>query len=445
MFSRIAIEPASELEVMTGNLDRRAPNLALDYLVVYLIGFAVVGELLAITIVADLSARPDRTDVLISCTPVLFLAIAVGLWVRNSAPRTGRYREEALPVDADGRSALSSLLGVDRKEIAWELLFACLVALWLIGMGADVDDIDPNIHPNRLRCLALTSAAATTASMALAMRCFRSFAIQAAMFLMLFLKGPIDYFLIISTFPSSDISSISSYVLFLLIFAAASLAIPLLVLRRFAFLPWGLPIAFGCLAFIVGIVASNLEELLFLGLGRLILISAAVAAAYTWFFRARLQRFEAGQLELERRDPAGDTKLTKQISESMAGPAEAAKDMRKIFICYSHQDRKWIDRIQKMLHPLRGHNNVEIWDDSKIAPGTNWLAQIQRAIEESSVAILLVSDSFLASDFISQVELPRLLRKRQEANLHVIWLLLTECLHDTSPLREFQGPKVLAR
>jgi hypothetical protein len=107
-----------------------------------------------------------------------------------------------------------------------------------------------------------------------------------------------------------------------------------------------------------------------------------------------------------------------------------------VFLSYSHKDMApvhWLERLKMYLAPLRRSGDVEIWDDSAIPTGNTWRADISQAIQRSRVVILLVGPGFLASDFISNEELPAiLLRLRQRAEYlsldHGILRLHSKCL-----------------
>ena len=96
-----------------------------------------------------------------------------------------------------------------------------------------------------------------------------------------------------------------------------------------------------------------------------------------------------------------------------ASPASGKKpgelDKKNVFISYSHRDRKWLNRLLVHLKPLERTRKLDIWDDSKIKPGTPWKDEIDKALHSSQIAILLISADFLASDFISDNEVPQLL------------------------------------
>ncbi len=79
----------------------------------------------------------------------------------------------------------------------------------------------------------------------------------------------------------------------------------------------------------------------------------------------------------------------------------------KIFVSYSHLDRTWLDRFVSHAAVLQRQDLVEIWSDIQVLVGAEWEAEIERALSAASVAVLLVSPDFLASEYIWKQEMPR--------------------------------------
>lgn len=112
---------------------------------------------------------------------------------------------------------------------------------------------------------------------------------------------------------------------------------------------------------------------------------------------------------------------------------------KTVFMSYSHRDRKWADELLKFLAPWIRNNRLTLWDDSKIVPGASWEQEIHDAIKEASVAILLVSSDFLASDYISKRELPAILRKAEQKQIRVAWVALSSSAVRESALWKYQA------
>lgn len=112
--------------------------------------------------------------------------------------------------------------------------------------------------------------------------------------------------------------------------------------------------------------------------------------------------------------------------------------MAKIFISYSHRDRAWLERLQVHLKPLERDGLLDRWDDSRIQAGDLWREEIRKGLKTSNAAVLLVSADFLASDFISNEELPALLSAEKARGLKIFLVVLKPCRIAGTTLAELQ-------
>src|SRR5215469_2152738 len=111
----------------------------------------------------------------------------------------------------------------------------------------------------------------------------------------------------------------------------------------------------------------------------------------------------------------------------------------EVFISYSHQDRKYLERLLAHLVAFQRDGLIANWSDTNIVPGSNWREEIRSAIEAAAVAVLLVSADFLASQFIAENELPPLLKSAKTRGTVILPIILSPCGFDFSPLSQFQA------
>ena len=111
----------------------------------------------------------------------------------------------------------------------------------------------------------------------------------------------------------------------------------------------------------------------------------------------------------------------------------------QLFISYSHVDRQWVERLQTMIRPLVRSHGLRLWDDSQIQPGDKWREEIETALVAAKVALLLVSSDFLASEFVTNSELPQLLTAAEEEGLRILWVPLRPSLVRVTAIYGYQG------
>lgn len=106
---------------------------------------------------------------------------------------------------------------------------------------------------------------------------------------------------------------------------------------------------------------------------------------------------------------------------------KAPKNIKSIFISYSHVDTIYLERLKVHLKPFEKKGQIDLWEDTKIKAGEKWKEKINSALDKAVIAILLVSADFMASDFIVDNELPPLLKAAEEKGKIILPLIVKPC------------------
>jgi len=84
------------------------------------------------------------------------------------------------------------------------------------------------------------------------------------------------------------------------------------------------------------------------------------------------------------------------------------------------------------LKPLERDGLIEVWIDTGIKVGEDWNRKIIEALDTATAAVLFISQHFLASDFIHDEELPRILQREEAGELTMLPVFL-----DVSDVKNF--------
>lgn len=102
---------------------------------------------------------------------------------------------------------------------------------------------------------------------------------------------------------------------------------------------------------------------------------------------------------------------------------------KTVFISYSRQDLDWITRLRTLLRPAERQGLLSTWVDADIEYGKKWEPQLLSRINSSHSALLLVTDNYINSEYVREVELPAFKDKLKDANSNfsLFWSLLEPC------------------
>ena len=128
-----------------------------------------------------------------------------------------------------------------------------------------------------------------------------------------------------------------------------------------------------------------------------------------------------------------------QNQDFLEGPS-ASIMKNKIFISYSHDDEKWLKILKVHLKSLQNIvGGFEYWDDKKLRSGDRWKDEIEKSLNSAVAAIIIITPSFLASDFIINNELPPILEKAQKEGTHIFPVLARKSIFTNTKLSVFQS------
>ena len=122
---------------------------------------------------------------------------------------------------------------------------------------------------------------------------------------------------------------------------------------------------------------------------------------------------------------------------SLARPAARGAEHDKaplVFVSYAHEDEAFLkDELLPFLQQLEELGHVELWHDRNIGVGEDWYAEIADRLDQARVAVLLLSQPFLASKFCRHEEVPVLLQRARAGRLALLPLLVDHCFYEIEP------------
>ena len=111
----------------------------------------------------------------------------------------------------------------------------------------------------------------------------------------------------------------------------------------------------------------------------------------------------------------------------------------RVFYSYSHEDAKYRQRLEIHLSVLRRQGLIDEWHDRKILAGHDWRDEIDQHLEQSDIILLLVSASFIASDYCYGREMKRAIELHEDGRATVIPVII-RCVNWTGlPFSELQA------
>ena len=118
-----------------------------------------------------------------------------------------------------------------------------------------------------------------------------------------------------------------------------------------------------------------------------------------------------------------------------------------VFISYSHneKDEPYLKEFLIRMKLLKNKKLVSnYWVDKQILPGTKWDEEIKEQLNKADIIVFLVSDNFISSDYINNIEIQSAIQRYNNNEVCLIPIVIRDCNKDFLEITEFQGlPKGL--
>src|SRR5437588_12158084 len=106
-------------------------------------------------------------------------------------------------------------------------------------------------------------------------------------------------------------------------------------------------------------------------------------------------------------------------SLGVPGRTDALKPLT-LFYSYAHKDEAFREKLEEQLKVLARRGLITGWHDRKIVAGDDWKDQIDNNLDSADIILLLISPSFLASDYCWDKEMARAVERHDLGEAHVI-------------------------
>jgi hypothetical protein len=110
-----------------------------------------------------------------------------------------------------------------------------------------------------------------------------------------------------------------------------------------------------------------------------------------------------------------------------------------VFVAYARRNEAMLRTIREWLYDLEQNGQLRCWDDRDIEPGSKWPEQIKTAIGHARIAVLLVSQQFLSSQFIRDYEMPWVFARFDRGELKLVWIPISLSKFESTPLGPIQA------
>lgn len=126
------------------------------------------------------------------------------------------------------------------------------------------------------------------------------------------------------------------------------------------------------------------------------------------------------------------------MSASGDSATPSARQQLRVFFCYAREDDDLRRELLRHLSILRHSEMISAWYDGEIIAGQEWEKEIRSHLALSHIVILLVSPSFVSSDYCYNVEMKHALERHEAGEARVIPVILRPVDWEGAPFAKLQ-------
>lgn len=108
----------------------------------------------------------------------------------------------------------------------------------------------------------------------------------------------------------------------------------------------------------------------------------------------------------------------------------------KAFISYSHQDEKYLKRLETHLAQIKREGLLESWTDNEINAGENLSEKISEELSGSDLFIALLSPDYIASNYCYEKEFQTALKMLSNNEIIIVPVICEPCDWTNTPFKE---------
>jgi len=110
-----------------------------------------------------------------------------------------------------------------------------------------------------------------------------------------------------------------------------------------------------------------------------------------------------------------------------------------LFYSYSHKDEQLRDELDEHLALLKRRGVLRTWHDRKIEAGQDWAAGIDANLEAADIILLLISPSFLNSNYCYDIEMKRGMERHEAGLARLIPVIIRSVDLEGAPFASMQA------